>query len=127
MNDLPIDEKTLREELTKLREFLAQPNSYADDDFANKSRRAAELENLLAKIDELAKLSRNLADDEAIVKNSAKDPENSNDENNENDELAELAKSEIPELTAKIAKLRETKSVKFTACHPGLVSGSSKK
>jgi len=86
------NKEELKNELSEIRDFLARPDAFSDSNFATKSRRASELENLLGKLSDLEKLEKNLRDDEKIAAG--------------NDELAELAQAEIPELTDNIAKLR---------------------
>ena len=93
MENLPVNINQIREELGQLREFLGSPDAFAKPDFADKSRRAAELEDLLAKISSLEKLEKDFRETEELSRND--------------DELGELAKSELPELETKIANLKQ--------------------
>jgi peptide chain release factor 1 len=92
MTKLNVDLDSLTAEQQALAAFLARPDAYADPDFAVKSRRAAEVDNLLAKIDELDKLEKNLAETQVLAA--------------QDDELAELARAELPELEQKLQTLR---------------------
>ena len=85
------DQENLSAELRVLREFLARPDAFSDPDFANKSRRATEVETILDKIATREKLEKNLRDDEKLAAGD--------------DELADIARDEIPELTQKIATI----------------------
>jgi peptide chain release factor 1 len=92
MIDLPINYDKLMDEQRVLADFLAQPDAYTDAEYADKSRRAAEVDNLLDKIHELEKMEKSLAETEKMAAGS--------------DELAELAREEIPELTQQLAAQR---------------------
>ena len=82
--------KSLELELTQLNQFLENPKTYLESDFAAKSKRKAEVESILDLKKEINRAEQQIKDDEAIVS----DPE-----------LGEMAKLEIQELTEKIAEL----------------------
>lgn len=86
-----MDEKQskLVQEFQDLQKFLSQSDAYADPDFADKSRRANELDSTLKLFEERNYLRSQLNDARLLA--SDKDTE-----------LAELAKLEIPELEQKI-------------------------
>ena len=79
----------LKSELKEIEEFLAKPDAYMDEDFANKSRRAAEVREILDLKNNIEKKKANLAE----AKELANDPE-----------LGELAKSDVENLTKEIAE-----------------------
>lgn len=88
--------KKYQAEAAQIEQFLAGPDAYAHPDFAAKSRRLSELNEITALIKEILKLQANLKSAEAL----AADPE-----------LAELAKSDIDttqsELAQKTSQLEE--------------------
>ncbi len=85
-----------KDELLTLEDFLAQPNSYVDKDFAAKSKRAALLREIVETDNKIQKAKSDLADAETLVN----DPE-----------LGEIAKDDIVNLKTLIesesAKLEE--------------------
>ncbi|MDO4611599.1 MAG: peptide chain release factor 1 [Candidatus Saccharibacteria bacterium] len=85
-----------KDELLTLEDFLAQPNSYADKDFAAKSKRAALLREIVETDNKIRKAKADLSDAETLVN----DPE-----------LGEIAKDDIINLKTLIesesAKLEE--------------------
>lgn len=74
-------------EKSQIEQFLAQPEAYAKPDFAERSRRLAEIDKILNLGAELDSLRQNLEEAKALVN----DPE-----------LGELARSDIEEATEKI-------------------------
>ena len=77
------------DEKTKIEQFLAQPEAYAQPDFADRSRRLAEIDKILAIGAEIEQLQQNLDEARALVN----DPD-----------LGELAKNDIDEATKKLAE-----------------------
>ena len=91
-----MDFRKFEDELKEIEEFLARPDAFADPDFANKGRRAAEIREIL----ELGRGIEKKKADLEEAKMLADDPE-----------LGDLAKMDIERLTAEIpadeAKLEE--------------------
>lgn len=77
------------DEKTQIEQFLAQPEAYAQPDFADRSRRLAEIDKILALGTEIEQLQQNLDEARALVN----DPD-----------LGELAKNDIDEATKKLAE-----------------------
>lgn len=84
-----IDFQKIIEEKEEIEAFLATPDAYASSDFAEKSRRLAEINTILELKKEIETLEQNLAEAKAL----AEDPE-----------LGELARADVETLTAKIAE-----------------------
>lgn len=84
-----IDE--LQNEKQELSEFLSLPDVYSDPEFANKTRRLSEIENLIQKIADLEITRKNLIETKDLA--------------SMDDEIAELATAEIPELESRIIEL----------------------
>ena len=86
----------LKTEAEEIEKFLAQPNAYADEDFGNKSRRLAELKDILGLNDKIEKNKKALEEAKTLVDDA---------------ELGELAKADVEELTKQLeedsAKLEE--------------------
>lgn len=78
-----------KDEKIQIEQFLAQPEAYAQPDFADRSRRLAEIDKILALGAEIEQLQQNLDEAHALVN----DPE-----------LGELAKSDIDVATKKLAE-----------------------
>lgn len=78
-----------KDEKTQIEQFLAQPEAYAQPDFADRSRRLAEIDKILALGAEIEQLQQNLDEARALVN----DPD-----------LGELAKNDIDEATKKLAE-----------------------
>ena len=85
-------ETEIRAEHEELQAFLTRPDAYADPDFADKSRRATQVEAIVALFDDKASSEKQLADAKELAKG-------------DDSELAELAEMEIPELEEKLEKL----------------------
>ncbi len=84
-----IDFQKIIEEKDEIEAFLATPDAYASSDFAEKSRRLAEINTILELKKEIETSEQNLAEAKAL----AEDPE-----------LGELARADVETLTAKIAE-----------------------
>lgn len=82
-----------KDEKAQIEEFLAQPEAYAQPDFADRSRRLAEIEKILALGAEIEQLQQNLDEARVLVN----DPE-----------LGELAKNDIDEATKKLTEKTAT-------------------
>lgn len=78
-----------KDEKIQIEQFLAQPEAYTQPDFADRSRRLAEIDKILALGAEIEQLQQNLDEAHALVN----DPE-----------LGELAKSDIDVATKKLAE-----------------------
>ena len=77
------------EESRHITDFLATPNAYLDPDFASKSKRLAELNEILKLGKENEQLEKNIAEAEVLVDDA---------------ELGEMAKSDIEIAKQKIAE-----------------------
>ncbi len=78
-----------KDEKNEIEQFLAEPEAYAKPNFADQSRRLAEVEKILALGDEIEQLEQNLREARALIN----DPD-----------LGELAKNDIDEATTELAK-----------------------
>lgn len=94
----------LQTEQRELSDFLTQPDAYADPDYAKKTRRLSELDDLISAGKRQADLKQQLEEAKELAGG--------------NDELAELAKSEVPELEAELAALDEKLFVMLTPKDP---------
>ncbi|HEX6258369.1 MAG TPA: peptide chain release factor 1 [Candidatus Saccharimonadales bacterium] len=104
MGLININPEDIRAELNELEQFLSTPTAYNDPDFAKKTRRRAELDTLLEKLDAQATFRKQLAEAKELASG--------------NDELAELAKLEIPELEEKLVALDDELFVMLTPKDP---------
>lgn len=84
-----MDLRKYQDEKVQIEQFLAQPEAYAQPDFAEKSRRLAEIERILGLSQEIIQLQQNLKEAEALTN----DPE-----------LGELAKNDIAEIGEQLAE-----------------------
>ena len=84
---MKIDYQKLQDEKTEIEAFLAQPEAYADADFAAKSRRLAEINNILGLLAEIEQLKKNLEEAKFLVEDA---------------ELGEMAREDVKVLTQKI-------------------------
>ncbi len=84
-----MDSRKYQDEKVQIEQFLAQPEAYAQPDFAEKSRRLAEIERILGLSQEIIQLQQNLKEAEALTN----DPE-----------LGELAKNDIAEIGEQLAE-----------------------
>ncbi len=79
----------LEQEKKEINDFLAKPEAYSDPDFANKSRRLSEIENILELNKKLEQFSASLREAKSLMD----DPE-----------LGEMAREDVESLTKKIAE-----------------------
>lgn len=91
---MDIDTTQIQSELEELKTFLAEPNAYANSDFAKKSKRHNELEKLVGLINEHTKTATSLEETRKLM-------------SGDDAELKELAEVELPELETKLATLTE--------------------
>lgn len=77
----------LQAEKLKIEDFLAAPEAYAQEDFAEKSRRLAELNTILGLVAEIEQLKKNLEEARGLLEDA---------------ELRELAQADVKSLTEKI-------------------------
>lgn len=104
MGLIKLDLGGLKAELTQLGTFLSRPDAFSDPDYAEKTRRLTELEELITIANRQVTLKQQLAEAQEL--------------SGGNDELAELAKLEIPELESEIAELDEKLFVMLTPKDP---------
>lgn len=86
-----MDFEKIENEAKEIESFLAKPDVYIDPDFAKKSKRLAEINEILELNKRIARFSAGLAEAEALVD----DPE-----------LGEMAKEDVKNLTAEIEKAK---------------------
>ncbi len=79
--------KEFETELASIEEFLAAPDAFSKPDFADKSRRAAEIREILDLVHKIEQLKNNLTEAEALL---------------EDPELGEMAKDDIESLGSQI-------------------------
>lgn len=84
-----MDLNKYQNEKEQIEQFLSQPEAYAKPDFADQSRRLAEIEKILALGKEIDQLEQNLAEARALIN----DPD-----------LSELAKHDIDDATEKLSE-----------------------
>ena len=89
---MKIDFQQLEQEKTKIEQFLAQPEAYAAADFAEKSRRLAEINEILELKQAQEQAAKNLAEVQALVD----DPD-----------LGELARADVAKWTAEQERLAQ--------------------
>lgn len=87
---MKIEFQKFADEKAEIEAFLATPEAYAASDFAEKSRRLAEINHILGLAQEIAQAEQNLEE----AKDLLSDPE-----------LGELASGDVEELTKKLADL----------------------
>ncbi|MBR5046215.1 peptide chain release factor 1 [Candidatus Saccharibacteria bacterium] len=92
-----MDLKKIKAELVEIEQFLAEPNSYSDKNFAAKAKRANLLREIIDLDDKIQKAEANLTEAEEL----ANDPELGEIAK----EDAERLKKEIPDLKAKLEEL----------------------
>ncbi len=80
--------KEFETELAGIEEFLAAPDAFSKPDFAEKSRRAAEIREILDLVHKIEQLKNNLSEAEALL---------------EDPELGEMAKDDIENLGSQIS------------------------
>ncbi|MBR5620979.1 peptide chain release factor 1 [Candidatus Saccharibacteria bacterium] len=85
-----------KEEKQEITEFLARPDAYADPEFAAKSRRLSEIDEILGMVAEIEQLKKNIEEAKALLGDA---------------ELGELAKADLEDAEKKLgeaeAKLEE--------------------
>lgn len=81
-----------KEEKQEITEFLAQPDAYADPDFAAKSRRLSEIDEILGTAAEIEKCKKNIEEAKALLNDT---------------ELGELAKVDLEDAEKKLAVAEE--------------------
>jgi len=84
-----MDLSKYKDEKAGIEQFLAQPEAYVEPDFADRSRRLAEIEKILSLGAEIEQLQQNLDEAHALIN----DPE-----------LGELAKNDIDDATKKLTE-----------------------
>ena len=89
---MKIDFQQLEQEKVKIEQFLAQPEAYAAADFAEKSRRLAEINEILELKQAQEQAAKNLAEAQALVD----DPD-----------LGELARADVEKWTAEQERLAQ--------------------
>ena len=89
---MKIDFQQLEQEKAKIEQFLAQPEAYAAADFAEKSRRLAEINEILELKQAQEQAAKNLAEAQALVD----DPD-----------LGELARADVEQWTAEQERLAQ--------------------
>lgn len=87
---MKIDDQKFAAEKAEIEQFLARPEAYAQPDFAAKSRRLAEIEKILAYVEDIERTRQKLAEAESLIN----DPE-----------LGELAEADAEDLKADLARL----------------------
>ena len=87
-----MDLEKLEEELSRIEEFLAQPDAYADAEFASKSKRANTLREILDLNKKIVQLKSNLDEANSLLS----DPE-----------LGEMAREDVEKLRGEIASAEE--------------------
>lgn len=80
----------LKAEKQEITEFLARPDAYSDPDFASKSKRLSEIDEILELNDKLEQQKKNLEEAKALLSDS---------------ELAEMAKDDVANSEKEIEKL----------------------
>ena len=86
-----MDFQKFKDEKQAISEFLARPDAYADPEFAAKSRRLSEIDDILNLAAEISKMESNLEE----AKELSSDPE-----------LGEMARDDVERLTAELEKKR---------------------
>lgn len=88
---MEIDQQKLEAEKAEIEAFLAEPDAYASGEFAEKSRRLAEIEGILKLAGEIQQVKKNLAEATELIN----DPE-----------LGEMAREDVRVLGLKAEELR---------------------
>lgn len=87
-----MDLEKYKEELSSIEEFLAQPEAYADSEFATKSKRAMTLREILELSQKIEQLKSNLKEAEELVNDA---------------ELGEMAREDAEKLKVEITSAEE--------------------
>ncbi len=85
---MEIDIQKYKDELAEIEQFLARPDAFQDNDFATKSRRSAELNEILATAAKIEQFKNGLAEAEALLGDA---------------ELGEIAREDVDRLKIEIA------------------------
>lgn len=101
---LNLDITQLKQERDDISSFLSRPDAFSAPDFTSKNKRLSELEGIIEKAEEEAKLRQQLAEAKELSGGG--------------DELAELAKMEIPELESRLEALSEELFIMLTPKDP---------
>lgn len=101
---IKLDIDTLKTEHSELEAFLSRPDAFSDPDYAKKTRRLTELDELITVAARQSTLKQQLVEAQELASGS--------------DELAELAKAEIPEIETELAELDEKLFVMLTPKDP---------
>jgi peptide chain release factor 1 len=104
MPQIDLDSQELQREKTDLTEFLSRPDAFSDPDYASKSRRLSEIDELLSAAQRRDELARRLTETRELARGSG--------------ELAELARLEVEETETAIASLEEDLFVMLTPKDP---------
>lgn len=104
MTTINLNHNALITEKQELTDFLSHPSAFSDPEFASKSRRLNEVEELVAASDRREQLIKQI--EEAKELSTA------------GDELAELAKEELPLLEAELEKLEDDLFILLTPKDP---------
>ena len=91
------------DEVKGIMDFLAQPDAYADPEFASKSKRLSELNEILKLVKENEQLKKNIAEAEELLNDA---------------ELGEMAKNDIEVAKGKIAENAATLEEMLIPCDP---------
>lgn len=94
----------LRREQQELSDFLSRPDAFSDTDYAIKTRRLTELDQLIETAARREQLEQHLIEAKELSGGS--------------DELAELAKAEIPEIEAELSDIDEKLFIMLTPKDP---------
>lgn len=87
---MELDLNSYEKEASEISDFLAQPNAFQQPDFAAKSRRLSELNELIGLIREQNRLNANLSEARELLNDA---------------ELGEIAKADIAEIEAKLIEV----------------------
>lgn len=101
---IKLDIKALQTEHQELEAFLSRPDAFSDPDYAAKTRRLNELDELISVANRQSTLKQQLAEAQELASGS--------------DELSDLAKAEIPELESELAELDEKLFIMLTPRDP---------
>lgn len=93
MTKILLNLKDLQLEKDEITSFLSSPNAYNDPEYAAKSRRLSELEDLVNQANLRQKLENDLVEARELANGS--------------DDLAEMAKQEVEDINAKLQKIDE--------------------
>jgi peptide chain release factor 1 len=104
MSLIKLDIDGLKSEQHELSAFLSRPDAFSDPDYAKKTRRLTELEELISTAERQAALRQQLAEAKELA--------------NGNDELADLAKEEIPTIEQELSDIDERLFIMLTPKDP---------